>query len=934
MLQFNNKNNCNYFVSSLVYSNIASLLAKYDELIAFISCNNPSFVLLAETWLSPSIPDSFVSVPNFTLFRSDRINRLGGGVCIYVSDQILSEFSVTPINVNTFGIDSLFLKVSDKNVTFVLGCVYRPPRPVLLADDNNLFSSLSQLAFTHNTFFVFGDFNMPDIAWPLNMSQHFSPSSQLLIDLLVNSNLNQLVNEPTRYRLNQRPSTLDLILTSDDTSLANLNYLNPFGKSDHLTLKLDLQLCFVARSKTVTLQKRIVDFKKADEYLSTVDWATLLNHPSVDTNWESFKNHLKLATDKYSYTITYKASSSKPWIDNKILKLIKKKRSLWRTFKRTGKEDDYKVHRAFSNRVSSIIKDVKHKYEKRIADQKNPKKFYSYIRNKLSGPVRKPQVKDATGHIIEDDCVTANIFAETFAQSFTIEPDADIPNLLTTHNFDCLSGICFSYDLIKDKLHKLDTTKSPGPDGISAKILKECGSSLARPLCMLMKQSFRSGRLPNDWKTATITPVFKKGDKFNAANYRPISLTSVVVKLIECIIYDQLVAFLTVIPREQHGFTPGKSIATNLLCCLDNWTRELDSGGSVDIAYFDFSKAFDRVPKRRLLLKLRHYGIQDSLLRWIESFLSDRIFKVKVGDMFSSPFPVLSGVPQGSVLGPLLFLAYVSDIKDCLISPWAMYADDLKIYNICSNYEVLTKDIATIYNWSLKWLLPINADKCNILYLGSDNPKQTYYINGTELTKCVSLSDMGVIVTSTLTWSEHITKVVKKANKILYLLGKTFAKADVNTVTKLYKTYVRPILEYANCVWVPTLQRDINLLESVQRRATRIPYGQVRPSYPDRLNLMKLPSLADRRVRGDMLTTFQAFTNISSPIRHLFPVNIDGRTRGHRFKLEKDNFRTSIRQTFVTNRVFTEWNALPPEVVESASVPRFKVNYDTFRNRR
>ncbi|KAJ3659861.1 hypothetical protein Zmor_011524 [Zophobas morio] len=193
---------------------------------------------------------------------------------------------------------------------------------------------------------------------------------------------------------------------------------------------------------------------------------------------------------------------------------------------------------------------------------------------------------------------------------------------------------------------------------------------------------------------------------------------------------------------------------------------------------------------------------------------------------------------------------------------------------------------------------------------------------------------MGVIVTSTLTWSEHITKVVKKANKILYLLGKTFAKADVNTVTKLYKTYVRPILEYANCVWVPTLQRDINLLESVQRRATRIPYGQVRPSYPDRLNLMKLPSLADRRVRGDMLTTFQAFTNVSSPIRHLFPVNIDGRTRGHRFKLEKDNFRTSIRQTFVTNRVFTEWNALPPEVVESASVPRFKVNYDTFRNRR
>jgi ribonuclease P/MRP protein subunit RPP40 len=178
--------------------------------------------------------------------------------------------------------------------------------------------------------------------------------------------------------------------------------------------------------------------------------------------------------------------------------------------------------------------------------------------------------------------------------------------------------------------------------------------------------------------------------------------------------YDQVIRFLSdhhLIPSEQHGFLPGKSVQSNLMCCMSEWTRSLDSERPFDVVYLDFSKAFDRVPKCRLLRKLSYLDIRGHLLRWIDSFLSDRTFRVRIGGALSRSVDVLSGVPQGSVLGPLLFIAYTADIKDILTSPFAMYADDIKLYNSCDNIQRLTQDLHAIYKWSLDWLLPLNVDK-------------------------------------------------------------------------------------------------------------------------------------------------------------------------------------------------------------------------------
>jgi hypothetical protein len=933
MEPLNSNNFSNFFVSSILYTNIASLLAKYSDLVAYVNDLKPTFLSLTETWLSDVVPDSLVSLDGYTIYRNDRNHKKGGGVCIYVSNELLSDNEVIPIVTNTPGIESLFLQVHNQSWNFILGCVYRPPSSNI-NDDCTLLDVLGELTTRHDKVFVFGDFNMPDISWSRNSGHCRSPSSQLMVDFLTNNHMRQLITQPTRFRANQQPSVLDLILTTEDSSLTNVQYLDPVGKSDHVSLKVDLQICFVPAQRTITFNKIVTNYEKVYIRLEKINWPTTLCDANVENNWSTLKNLLLNTVNECSSVIKVKRSSSKPWINAKILKMVKRKRALWKTFKRTGEQIDYVAHRAFSNKLSTIIKEERIRYELKIANSNNPKSFYKHVRTALGGPVKIPQVRNVDGNIVRDHTDCANIFAESFSKVFTRESVAGTPKLDFPRNTAAFTDIEFSEELVLEKLRGLDKTKSPGPDRITASVLKTCADILCRPLSMLFGQSFDSGVLPSDWRTTIICPIFKKGDKFDPGNYRPVSLTSLVVKIMESIIYDTTIKFLVkhhVIPDNQHGFMPGKSITSNLLCCLSDWTKLLDLGRSLDVVYLDFAKAFDRVPRKLLLFKLQHIGIRGSLFYWLDAFLSDRTFKVKVGGVLSASEKVISGVPQGSVLGPLLFIVYTADVKYNVRSSWVMYADDMKIYNDSLNYQMLSNDISNISKWASDWQLPLNIGKCTVLHIGDKNPCHGYYLGGVELLKSSSCLDLGVLVTSNLSWSEHTSYVVKRANKIVYLLSKTFTKTTLAVTAKLIKSYVRPVLEFGHGVWAPNLKRDIDLLESVQRRATRIPFGRNRPEYSERISIMNLPLLSDRRKRGDVILVHQALTgDKNSSIKHLFPLNDGGRTRGHDLKLAKDNFRTSARQNFITNRVFDVWNSLPVEVVTSKTPLGFKSRYDSY----
>jgi hypothetical protein len=303
-----------------------------------------------------------------------------------------------------------------------------------------------------------------------------------MADLIINSHLCQLVSEPTRFRLNQTPSTLDLIISSDDNSLTNLKHLSPIGISDHVTLGIELQIYSCPRLKTVSFERTVVEWAAVNQHLSVVDWNLLLSNTSMTHNWKVFKTTLQDTIAQHTTRVTFKRSSKKPWIDSKILKLIRKKRSLWRTFRRTGAEADYKTHRAFSNKLSTTIKEARTRYEASIANSKDTKHFHKHIRTQLSGPVGTPQVRDITGSVTDNSDVVADIFADVFSKVFTKESRDRIPAVPGPPNSTFLSDIDFLETVVCEKIRKLKVSKSPGPDLITAKVLSKCAAELSVPL--------------------------------------------------------------------------------------------------------------------------------------------------------------------------------------------------------------------------------------------------------------------------------------------------------------------------------------------------------------------------------------------------------------------------------------------------------------------
>ena len=481
-------------------------------------------------------------------------------------------------------------------------------------------------------------------------------------------------------------------------------------------------------------------------------------------------------------------------------------------------------------------------------------------------------------------------------------------------------------------MKNLKENSTPGEDNVHPKVLKECHRALAIPLTKIFKTSLTTGNLPRDWLSAIVSPIFKKGSKAKVENYRPVSLTSHVCKVLESIIRDHIVVHLkaeNLINENQHGFVKGKSCLTNLLHALDYLTSTLDEGKCVDGIYLDYRKAFDSVPHQRLLLKLRAYGLNDSVMNWIQNFLNHRTQKVSIRGSYSKSATVISGVPQGSVLGPLLFILYVNDIPDTVNSEFYMYADDSKLLNECGNSDVIQNDLDLLSDWSKVWLLKFNEDKCKVIHFGHDNPQNTYTLNETPLSKAESEVDLGVTITSDSKPSEQCSKVAKKAMQRLGILKRTFKHIDIATFRVIYPTYVRPLMEYAVQAWNPYYAKDIECLEKVQKYATQLIPEIAHLNYEERLEKLNLYSLEQRRLRGQLIETFKILSG-KYEFNHekLFKFSDTSNTRGHTMKLYKPTLKKGLmlRKNFFNIAIINTWNDLPQGVVTASTV-------DTFKNR-
>ena len=560
----------------------------------------------------------------------------------------------------------------------------------------------------------------------------------------------------------------------------------------------------------------------------------------------------------------------------------------------------------------------------------NPKAFYAYVSSKQKPKDGVANLLKPDGSLTENDMEKADVLNAFFSSVFTREDLDNIPPFPSRCS-NVISRIEISEDDMCKKLADLNPTKSCGPDGIHPRVLKELSNELAMPLKMLFDRTMYEGKIPESWKTAEVKPLFKKGAKMKPGNYRPVSLTSIVCKIFESLIRDEVTAHLirnNLLSEHQYGFMSGRSCTTQLLATLNDWFKCLDDDESVDAIYLDLQKAFDKVPHERLLVKLKGYGIDGNLLLWISDFLSDRSQFVTVGGVSSKNARVTSGVPQGSVLGPTLFLCFINDMPDVLDCMVKIFADDTKAYRSISceaDCERLQENIDKMLFWADQWQLKFNNEKCKVLHLGKNNLGYEYKMEGEPLASTEVEKDLGVHIDNKLSFEYHILDTVKRANKVVGMLSRYIEYKDKEIMVPLFKSLVRSILEYGNVVWCPYLKKHINFLENIQRRFTKRIEGFGSLDYEMRLQCLKLPSLEFRRIRGDMIEVFKILRGFYDPVttKSLLEIN-KSNTRGHPYKLTKTSFSSTSFQSFFTNRIINFWNSLPTDVVTSGTINIFK----------
>ena len=376
---------------------------------------------------------------------------------------------------------------------------------------------------------------------------------------------------------------------------------------------------------------------------------------------------------------------------------------------------------------------------------------------------------------------------------------------------------------------------------------------------------------------------------------------------------------------------------------MDAWTEILDGGGCVDVIYMDFQKAFDTVPHRRLISKVDAHGIRGHTLQWIGNFLSHRQQRVVVNGVRSEPVGVTSGVPQGSVLGPVLFLMYINDLPMGISSSIKLFADDTKLFAqpTISGGNQLQEDLNTLQSWSEDWLLSFHPEKSKVMKLGYHKSDRQYYMDISDDlgTRRVTLKetevekDLGVYIDNELSFKNHVAQITAKANRIVGIIRRSFDNLSEELFVQLYKSLVRPILEYGHSVWNPYLKTLCQEVEKVQRRATKLLGCLKNLSYPERLRRLKLPSLEHRRNRGDMIDAYKyvhGLYDCSKPNLNFSEVT---RTRGHSLKLIKSRCTRRVRSNFFTERVVRLWNSLPQETVTAPSLNSFKARLDKFWER-
>jgi hypothetical protein len=859
-------------ISFLVqYLNAGGMNTKISDFFESTGGSQSDVIAMSETWLSDNVSSLEIADNSiYDIYRKDRnftdlgLVRGGGVLLLIHKSYRVFQLNLDHIIAHLPIIDIIGCKVVLNSQSFVFVFVIYIPPQTSVDDFATLMEFLEVLdyLYEHDVLFI-GDFNVPN--YINNNGCRIDSKNELLLNFCSILNLKQF-----NYITNCDNRCLDLILSSFDCSVMLDSAPLLIGSALHPPLFCICSLkspCrkFFKSSKSCRGEERF-NFRKANllglyDCIANCDWSFL--HAVNDVNVAVGLFYEKLYDMFRQFVPLNRANSSHypVWYTTDIIRKLKHKFKVFKKYKKTKSRSTLIEFRTLRRDLKISINAAYHEYISTVEQQltHDPRCFWSFVNHKrksstIPSVMQLDEVEYSTPHTI------ANAFLSYFEKNFSSPSMTDFQfNNPCNNNYIHLPSI--STDDILRHLLKLKPSSASGDDALPGFILKDCAQILVTPLHFLYNLILTTSVYPCLWKVGKICPIFKSGKKNIISNYRPVTILPHISKVFESIIYSYIYTNVqNVISEHQHGFFRGRSTSTNLSCISHFISAALDKNTQVDVIYTDFSKAFDRIDHNILLNKLRHFGFSDSLLNLFESYLSDRFCYVNVLGFYSARLVVNSGVPQGSNLGPLLFLLFINDIVEIFSLNVLLFADDVKLYSTIrdiSDCMRLQSNVDVLYGWCRSNGLPLNRDKCYILSFSRKTKPLMfdYRIGNASLTRCFTFKDLGVTFDAQFTFNEHVDIIVASSVKTLGFIFRSCKRfRSESCLRALYFTLVRSKLEYCSIVWSPIYRRGVDALESVQRKFAKYLLFKLIAEFPPRgtpnsvlYNMANLRSLNMRR---------------------------------------------------------------------------------------
>ena len=817
------------------------------------------------------------------------------------------------------------LKPNNKSKVIHLCCVYLPGEM-----DTTTFEGFIENATARvnenpdDDFIILGDFNVPSFS-PIQALPKVAKA--ILVDDLIDCSGLEQLNTIRSHAASK--NLLDLVLSNScltielcEEPLLNIDEFHP-----PILISSNNILPAIFPVFTSFRNFKRVNWLELNSDLMKINWiAKFSTEKTVDGKVGRFYEAIQEVLDTQCPLIKKKLHASS-WLSRHTVNLLSRKRIHHKKWKLHGNKRDYEIFSELRREArASVEEDFKKHHEKAELEIKtNPKSFWKFINSRKDDGAGIASYLRLGEKVAFDKKKAADLLAEHFKSVYSTDQDLTSINEPLHTKPGTWNKIEVSMDTIFQKLKNLDSNKATGPDKLPPKLFKNCSISLTFPLFYLFNESLKSGIFPMQWKLALVAPIHKSGSIHDATNYRPISKLSIIAKILDNIVTDEVFEkFKRVIIPQQHGFFPKRSTVTNLLNYTETLQKCVDQGGQTDVVYTDFAKAFDKVNHNKLLEKLHAHGISGSLLKWFESYLKERSQIVQVGESLSFTINVSSSIVQGSHLGPLLFSIFINDVGKILRDvEFCIYADDLKIFKEIRKQEdarILQENIERLAVYVLENHLALNVKKCVVASYTKNMCGFFFYqynINGETLDRQNPLRDLGILYDGKLNFNAHVDAVCKKAKQMLGFImrvGKYFK--DPRTFVTLYCSLVRSHLEYGSIIWNPHTSSQKQQVERIQHKFLRHiawKFFQQSDTNLDYFNIeqrLKIDNLELRRIFADVKFVSKSYTNYvdNETFKQNFRLTNPQRTTRSDDVFQIATRRTDVGKFSVVNRLMSNFN--------------------------